>query len=118
MMRRHTGRLETGAMLTSLGKIALAGAILGAVCWSAQHFVFPDATRLPEWKRILDVLVTIALGGGAFFGDGLSPGYRRTARSGRALVRKALCLRRTRSADAVIVSGLFQVDAPNSYRRR
>ncbi len=67
MMRRHTGRLETGAMLASLGKIAVAGAILGAICWSAQHFLFPDATRLPEWQRILDVAVTIALGGAAFF---------------------------------------------------
>ncbi len=67
MMRHYTGRLETGAMLASLGRIALAGAVLGAVCWSAQHFVFPDATRLPEWKRIADVLVTIALGGSAFF---------------------------------------------------
>ena len=66
-MRHHTGRLETGAMVTSLGKIALAGLVLGAVCWSAQHFVFPDVTRLPEWKRIADVGVTIALGGSAFF---------------------------------------------------
>lgn len=67
MMRRHTGRLETGAMLSLLGKIAVAGAVLGAICWSAQHFLFPDATKLTEWKRILDVAVTIALGGGAFF---------------------------------------------------
>jgi len=67
LMRRHTGRLETGAMLAALGKIALAGSVLGAVCWGAQHFVFPEATGLPEWKRIVDVAVTIALGGGAFF---------------------------------------------------
>ncbi|MGI8438003.1 MAG: lipid II flippase MurJ, partial [Chthoniobacterales bacterium] len=67
MMRRHIGRLETRAMLASLGKIALAGAVLGAVCWSAQHFVFPNATRISEWKRIVDVAVTISLGGGAFF---------------------------------------------------
>ena len=68
MMRRHTGRLETGAMLATLGKLALAGAVLGAVCFVAQRFVFPDATRMPEWKRIIDVAVTIVLGGAAFFG--------------------------------------------------
>ncbi|MEO6871469.1 MAG: murein biosynthesis integral membrane protein MurJ [Chthoniobacterales bacterium] len=67
LMRHHTGRLETGAMLASLGRIAIAGAVLGAVCWSAQHFVFPDVIRQPEWKRILDVGITIALGGSAFF---------------------------------------------------
>ena len=67
MLRHYTGRLETRAMLVSLGKIAVAGAVLGVVCWSAQHFVFPDVTRLSEWKRIADVGITIALGGGAFF---------------------------------------------------
>ncbi len=67
MMRRYTGNLETGAMLTSLGKIAVAGAVLGVICWAAQRYFFPDATRLPEWQRILDVGVTIALGGSAFF---------------------------------------------------
>ncbi len=66
MMRHYTGRLETRALLVSLGKIGIAGAVLGAVCWAAQHFVFPDATRMPEWKRIVDVGGTIALGGGAF----------------------------------------------------
>jgi hypothetical protein len=32
MMRRHTGRLETGTMLATLGKIIIAGAVLAAVC--------------------------------------------------------------------------------------
>jgi putative peptidoglycan lipid II flippase len=68
LMRRHTGRLETGAMLSSLGKIALAGAVLGAICWFAHARFFPDVTRLSEWKRIIDLLVTIVLGIGAFFG--------------------------------------------------
>ena len=39
MMRRHTGRLETGAMLATLGKIALAGAVLAVVCLAAQQFL-------------------------------------------------------------------------------
>jgi putative peptidoglycan lipid II flippase len=87
MMRRHTGRLETGAMLATLGKIALAGALLGAVCWAAQHFVFPEATKLPEWKRILDLAVAIALGGGAFFAAAYLLGIEEL-REAVALVRK------------------------------
>ncbi len=67
LMRRHTGRLETGAMLASLGKIAIAGVVLAVVCWLAQHFAFPDVTRQPEWKRISAVGMTIVLGGSAFF---------------------------------------------------
>ena len=68
MMRHYAGRLETTAMLASLGKVALAGALLAAVCFTAQHFLFPDATRLPEWKKIIGLLVAIVLGAGAFFG--------------------------------------------------
>ncbi len=67
MMRHYTGRLETALMLQTLGKIALAGGVLAAVCGALQHFVFPEATRLSEWQRIADVGGTIALGGAAFF---------------------------------------------------
>jgi putative peptidoglycan lipid II flippase len=67
LMRRHTGRLETGAMVVSLGKIAVSGAVLGAVCFAAQRFFFPDITRLPEWQRIAAVGLTIVLAGAAFF---------------------------------------------------
>ncbi len=87
MMRRYAGNLETGAMLVSLGKIAIAGTVLGAICWSAQHFFFPDATRLPEWQRILDVAVTIALGGAAFFATAYLLGIAEL-REVVALVRK------------------------------
>ncbi|MGH8095045.1 MAG: murein biosynthesis integral membrane protein MurJ [Chthoniobacterales bacterium] len=68
MMRRHTGRLETGMMLATLGKLALAGAVLAAICFLAQHFLFPRPTRGGELRLIGEVLLTIALGAGAFFG--------------------------------------------------
>ena len=68
MMRRHTGRLETGQMLTTLGKVLLAGAVLAAICLAAQRFVFPPATHGSGWRLILDVMLTIAVGAGAFFG--------------------------------------------------
>ena len=43
MMRRHTGRLETSAMLATLGKSLVAGAVLAAICLAAQQFLFPPA---------------------------------------------------------------------------
>jgi putative peptidoglycan lipid II flippase len=68
MMRRHTGRLETGQMVATLGKLLLAGALLAVICLLALHYFFPTPTRGREWKLIIDVFVTIAVGAGAFFG--------------------------------------------------
>ena len=68
LMRRHTGRLETGTMLTTLGKIALAGAVLALICLAAQRLVFPAPTHSSEIRLIVGVMVTIAVGTGAFFG--------------------------------------------------
>ncbi|HEY3600927.1 MAG TPA: murein biosynthesis integral membrane protein MurJ [Chthoniobacterales bacterium] len=67
MMRRHTGRLETGTMLATLGKLAVAGAVLAAICWAAQHFFFPRPTRGGELRLIGELLVTIGMAAGAFF---------------------------------------------------
>ncbi len=68
MMRRYTGRLETGLLLGTLGKLAVAGAILAALCFAALYFVFPAPTHTPEMRLVIGLLVTIALGAGAFFG--------------------------------------------------
>ncbi len=67
MMRRHAGRLETGAMFKVLGKLLLAGALLAGVCVLAQRFFF-EGGELPEWKKIVDLTITIAVGAGVFFG--------------------------------------------------
>jgi putative peptidoglycan lipid II flippase len=68
MMRRHTGRLETGAMLATLAKLAIAGVVLAAICWAAHHFFFPRPTRGGELRLISELLLTIATGAAAFFG--------------------------------------------------
>ncbi|CAN5586509.1 murein biosynthesis integral membrane protein MurJ [soil metagenome] len=68
MMRRHTGRLETAVLLGTLGKLVVAGAVLAAICFAAQRFVFPIPTETSEMRLIVGVLLTIALGAGAFFG--------------------------------------------------
>ena len=68
MMRHHTGRLETGAMLATLGKITVAGAVLAAICLISQRFFLPSPTHESQWKLIGAVFLTIALGAGSFFG--------------------------------------------------
>ena len=68
LMRRHTGRLETGAMLVALGKIAIAGAVLAAVCLLSLRFFMAGATEAATWRLILQMLVTIGIGAVAFFG--------------------------------------------------
>jgi putative peptidoglycan lipid II flippase len=68
MMRHHTGRLETGAMLATLGKISLAGVVLAAICFGAERFLLPAAEHGSQLKLIFAVLITIAVGSGAFFG--------------------------------------------------
>ncbi|MDQ3197841.1 MAG: murein biosynthesis integral membrane protein MurJ [Verrucomicrobiota bacterium] len=68
MMRRYTGRLETGLMLATLGKILVAGVVLAAICFVAQRFLFPTPTRQSEVTLIIGVMATIAVGALAFFG--------------------------------------------------
>jgi putative peptidoglycan lipid II flippase len=67
MMRRYTGRLETGAMIKTLAKLLLAGALLAGICLLAQHFIFAP-TDLTVWRKVFGLLVTITVGSAAFFG--------------------------------------------------
>jgi len=67
MMRRYAGPLETGMMLKLLFKLLLAGALLAVICWFALHLLFTPGMRLPEWKKILEVMMTIAVAAAAFF---------------------------------------------------
>lgn len=67
MMRRHTGRLETGVMLATLGKLVVAGAVLAAVCFAAQRLLFQATGPVSVWKLAIEVFVTIAIGAGGFF---------------------------------------------------
>ena len=68
MMRRYVGRLETGAMIKTLAKLLVAGALLAAICLLAQRFIlFPDVA-LSAWRKLFGITLTIVVGGGAFFG--------------------------------------------------
>jgi putative peptidoglycan lipid II flippase len=69
MMRRYAGgELETGAMVALLLKLLFAGALLGAICWLSLQFLFQTGTALSEWKKIVDLTITIVVGAAAFFG--------------------------------------------------
>jgi putative peptidoglycan lipid II flippase len=67
MMRRYAGRLETGAMLSTLVKLAVAGACLAAICWFGTQFFFPTGASQLLWRQAVGVGSTIAAGGAAFF---------------------------------------------------
>jgi putative peptidoglycan lipid II flippase len=67
LMRSHLGRLESRAMLTLLAKVALASAVLFAVCWAGAHFLLADWAVQPFWPKCLALLLVIAIAAAAFF---------------------------------------------------
>jgi putative peptidoglycan lipid II flippase len=68
MMRHYSGRLETGAMIRTLVKLLLAGALLAAVCLLAQRYLFLSELGATAWRNIVALIVTIGIGVTAFFG--------------------------------------------------
>ena len=66
MMRKHAGRLESGALFKLLAKLAIASAVLAAVCWLALEFLFGGGP-LSQWKKIIDLTITIPIAAAAFF---------------------------------------------------
>jgi putative peptidoglycan lipid II flippase len=67
MMRHYTGRLETGAMLLTIGKLLLAGAALAGICGLAWAFFFSTHAHVPVWQNAIAILTTVAVGATAFF---------------------------------------------------
>jgi len=67
MMRHYTRRLETGAMLLTVGKLLLAGSVLAVICWLASNFFFMRYPLAPGWQNALVMLATICCGASAFF---------------------------------------------------
>ena len=68
MMRRYAGRLETGAMLSTLGKLAIAGGVLAAICFGAERFLFPAGESLSEWRKLIGVTLSVGCGVAGFVG--------------------------------------------------
>jgi putative peptidoglycan lipid II flippase len=68
MMRHFTGRLETGAMVKTLAKLFVAGALLAGICSLVWTFFFAAHPHATIWANLVVMLGTIALGAGVFFG--------------------------------------------------
>jgi putative peptidoglycan lipid II flippase len=67
LMRGHLGRLESRALLVLLGKIAVAGTLLGGVCWLGAHYLLADWARQLFWPKLAALAVVIAVAAAAFF---------------------------------------------------
>jgi putative peptidoglycan lipid II flippase len=65
MMWRYSGSLETDRLVRLLGKLAVAGAVLGAISWFGLGFVAPGVVL---WQKIVNLTVIIAAAAAAFFG--------------------------------------------------
>jgi putative peptidoglycan lipid II flippase len=67
LMRHHLGRLESRTMLNLLVKLAVASAVLAAVCWAGAHFLLADWASERFWPKLGSLLGVIVGGGAAFF---------------------------------------------------
>lgn len=68
LMRRHVRRLETRQLLSGLGKMCFAGAVLASVCWAANYWWLDAWAQLRFLSKLCELLVAIAFGAAAFFG--------------------------------------------------
>ncbi len=67
MMRHYTGRLETGTMLLTVGKLLIAGAVLAGICWLAWRSFFATHAHVSVWQNAIAIVITIVVGAAAFF---------------------------------------------------
>ena len=67
LMRRETTALGTRDLSFTLGKLVLASAALGGVCWAAQTWLLGDWAQWGIAVKIGALLGTIAVAGAAYF---------------------------------------------------
>jgi peptidoglycan biosynthesis protein MviN/MurJ (putative lipid II flippase) len=65
-MRRHLHFLETRALLVLLGKLAVAGTVLAAICLAGSHFLLADWPTQPFWPKLAGLTLTIAVATAGF----------------------------------------------------
>ncbi|MBP7415925.1 MAG: murein biosynthesis integral membrane protein MurJ [Pyrinomonadaceae bacterium] len=66
IMRRRIKRLNGREIIASFTKIAIASAVLSAVCYATYHFILSRYGSDGFWLRMAEAFVPIALGGIAF----------------------------------------------------
>jgi putative peptidoglycan lipid II flippase len=69
LMHHHLGSLESRRSLETLGKIALAGAALAAVCEASSRWLLADWATQALWTKALALFGTILAGGVVFTGS-------------------------------------------------
>lgn len=71
LMRRETHALGGRDLIATLGKLAIAGGLLAAVCWGANHWFFVHGAAMRFVPKLVLLLVTISAGAAAFFAAAL-----------------------------------------------
>jgi putative peptidoglycan lipid II flippase len=67
LMRSHLGRLESRAMLLLLKRLAVASALLAAICWAGNHYLLAASVLMHFWAKLGSLALVIAAAAGAFF---------------------------------------------------
>lgn len=71
LMQRETAALGGRDLAVTLGKLAVAGGVLAAVCWSVEHWLAAGWISIPFLPRAALLLGTIAVAAAGFFGTAL-----------------------------------------------
>jgi putative peptidoglycan lipid II flippase len=71
LMWRETGVLETRLMVWTLGKLSVAGGLLGLVCWAGQRWVLAGWEHLGFPLQAAFLFAVLAVGGAVFFATAL-----------------------------------------------
>lgn len=66
LMRRKIGRLNGREIISSFGRIAIASAVLSAVCYLSYHFLTESFAVKTFGVKLVETFVPIALGGISF----------------------------------------------------
>ena len=90
LMRRHLGALESGAMVRMLAKLAVASAVLAAICWAGMHYLLADWATEAFLPKLLSLFVVICVGAGAFFACASALGITELHEITRAIKRRLL----------------------------
>jgi putative peptidoglycan lipid II flippase len=67
MMRKRIGRIDGRDIIAAFGKIAVASAVMSAVCYSSYHFLVQQFGTNGFSIKVIEAFVPIALGGITFF---------------------------------------------------
>jgi hypothetical protein len=66
-MSRFAGDLGFSDLLKTLTKLALAGALMAAVCLASTHFIFKDPAHLSIWLRLIALTTTVGIAALVYF---------------------------------------------------